>query len=126
MKKLLKSIKHWQAPVVGLLGLWLAVSPWVVGPTGSALLAGACVALGLALVASASVMAYPAKAAWGAWLTVAVGIVAAVSPWLLGFSEQPDAVTSAVSTGLVAAALGFMVGLASSDPDSWWNDRVAH
>lgn len=125
-KKSLTSIKHWQAPVVGLIGVWLAVCPWVVGPTGSDLLSASCVALGAALVASAAAMASPAKAAWGAWLTVVFGLVAAVSPWLLGFSEQSDATMNVLAAGLVATILGFMVGLASSDPDSWWNDRVAH
>jgi hypothetical protein len=123
--KSLTSMKHWQAPIVGVLGVWLAVSPWVVGPTGSDLLSASCVALGVALVASAAAMAFPARAAWGAWLSVVVGLLAAVSPWLLGFSEQSDATINASAAGLVAAILGFMVGLASSDPDGWWNDRVA-
>jgi hypothetical protein len=125
-KKSLMSIKYWQAPVVGLLGLWLAVSPWVVGPSGSDLRSGVCVALGVGLLAAAAAMAHQAKASWGAWLAVVGGLVAAVSPWLLGFSEQSDATTNALATGLVAAILGVMVGLASSDPDSWWNDHVAH
>ena len=125
-KKSLMSIKHWQAPLVGLLGLWLAASPWVVGPSGSDLLSGACVALGVGLLAAAAAMAQHVKAGWGAWLAVVVGLLAALSPWLLGFSEQSGATTNALATGLVAAILGFMVGLASSDPDSWWNDRVAH
>ena len=125
-KKSLTSIKHWQAPVVGLIGVWLAISPWVVGPSGSNLLSASCVALGAALAASAAAMAFPAKASWGAWLTVVFGLVAAVSPWLLGFSEQSGATTNVLAAGLVATILGLMVGLASSDPDSWWNDRVAH
>jgi len=126
MKASLKSLKHWQVPVVGLLGLWLAVSPWVVGPAGSDMLVAATVGLGIALVATAAGMAHPTKAAWGAWLTVVFGLLAAVSPWLLGYADQTNAVTNAVATGLVSAILGFMVGLMATDPDSWWNDRVAH
>lgn len=125
-KESLMSIKHWQAPVVGLIGVWLALSPWIVGPTGSDLLSGFCVALGTALVASAAAMASSAKASWGAWLAVVFGLVAAVSPWLLGFTEQSDATTNVLAAGLVTTILGFMVGLASSDADSWWSDHVAH
>ena len=124
-KKSLTSVQHWQAPVVGLLGIWLSVSPWVLGPSGG-VLSAACVALGAALVASAAAMVYRSTAAWGAWLAVVLGLVAAVSPWLLGFSDQPDATLNALAIGIVAAILGFMVGLTSTDPDSWWNDRVAH
>lgn len=126
MDKSIKSLKHWQLPVVGVLGLWLAVSPWVVGPTGTDALVWGTVALGLALVAAAAGMAHPTKAAWAAWVAVVIGLLAAVSPWLLGYAEQTSAATNAVATGLVCAILGFMVGLMATDPDRWWNDRVAH
>jgi hypothetical protein len=66
------------------------------------------------------------NAAWGAWLAVAVGLVAAVSPWLLGFAEAREATANAAITGCAAAILGCMVGFVSTDPDSWWNDRAAH
>lgn len=118
-------IKHWQAPVVGLLGLWLAASPWVLGLYGSDTLIAANVLLGLALVASAAAMAHPTKAGRGGWVAVVVGLAAAVSPWVLGYSDQTSAMASALATGLVSAILGFMVGM-MSDLDSWWNDRVAH
>lgn len=125
-KKSLVTIKHWQAPVTGLLGLWLAASSWVLGPSGSDMLSAAFVALGVGLVAAAAAMASSSKVAWGAWLTVVLGLVTAVSPWLFGFTEQSNATTNALATGLVAAVLGFMVGLGSSEPGGWRNDRVAH
>ena len=124
--KALLTMKHWQAPAATLLGLWLAVSPWVVGPTGGTVLRAGCAALGLALAASAAVMADATKAAWGAWLTVVFGLAAAVSPWLLGFADQSGAATNALGIGIVAALLGFTAGLATIDPESWWNDRVTH
>jgi len=127
MDKSVFSVKHWQAPVVGLLGVWLAVSPWVLGLTGPEWLAAAHVAIGLALVASAAAMANSVKAGWGAWLTVVFGLVAAASPWLFGFAAQSQATFSALATGLVAAALGAVVGVSTmSDTERWWNDRVAH
>jgi SPW repeat len=122
--KLLTSTKHWQVPLIGLLGLWLAVSPWVVGLSGSGMPLAANVALGLALVAAAAAMLHPTKAALGAWLAVVLGLVTAVSPWLLGYSGQMGAVSNAVATGLASALLGLMVGLMATEPDHWWNDHV--
>jgi len=118
--------KHWQAPVATLLGLWLAASPWVLGPAGSTALRAGCAALGLALAASAAAMACATSAGWGAWLTVVFALAAAALPWLFGFADQSGAAINFLGAGIVAAVLAFMVGLATSDPDSWWNDRVAH
>jgi len=128
-RKSVMQIRHWQAPAIGLLGLWFAVSPWVIGLSGGDTLIAANVALGLALVATAAAMAHPTKSAWGAWLAVVMGLLVAASPWVLGYSEQTTATASALATGLVSGILGFMVGFTTglkSDPDSWWDDRVAH
>ena len=124
--KSLMSSKHWQVPVIGLLGLWFAVSPWIVGPSGSDMLLAANVALGVALVAAAAAMLHPTRAALGAWLAVVLGLLTAISPWLLGYSDQTSPVSNAVAVGLASALLGLMVGLLATDPDNWWNDKVAH
>ena len=124
--KSLMSIKHWQVPAIGLLGLWFAVSPWVVGPSGGDMLLAANVILGLALVAAAAAMLHPTKAALGAWLAVVVGLLTAISPWLLDYSAQTGAVSNAVAVGLASAILGLMVGLLATDPDKLWNDPIAH
>ena len=126
MDKSVFSVKHWQAPVVGLLGVWLAVSPWVLGLDGNPVPAAVHVALGLGLGAAGAAMAYAANAAGGAWLTVVLGLVAAASPWLFGFAGQPPATTNVLATGLIAAVLGFVVGLRTVDPESWRDDRMAH
>ena len=125
MEKLLKSMKHWQVPVVGLLGLWFAVSPWVLGTAHETRLMAVSLVVGLALVASAVAMTRGGHASSGAWSGLVLGLVAAVSTWLLGHSEDMNQVLNAVATGLLAAILSCMVGLAVMDPDKWWNDRVA-
>ena len=126
MDKLIKRVKHWQSPVVGLLGLWFAVSPWVLGFVDEQRLMVVTLVQGLALVATAAVMLHDKHAASGAWGTAVLGVVAAVSPWLLGHGEDLRVAANAVLTGVVSALLGFMVGLKAADPDTWWNDRVAH
>ena len=124
--KSLMSTRHWQVPAIGLLGLWFAVSPWIVGPSGSDTLLAANVALGVALVAAAAAMLHQTRAALGAWIAVVLGLLTAISPWLLGYSAQTGPVSNAVAVGLATAILGLMVGLLATDPDKWWNDQAAH
>lgn len=126
MDKMMKRIKHWPIPVVGLLGLWFAVSPWVLGTADQAGVMAVSFVLGLALFAAAVVMTRTGHATSGAWTGLVLGLVAAVSPWLLGHGDDTTHALNAVATGLVAAALSCMVGFKVMDPDQWWNDRVAH
>lgn len=125
MEKLLKSAKHWQIAVIGLLGAWLSLSPWVLGAAQDTRVVGAGLVLGLALVAAAVVMTRPGHASCAAWSGLVVGLVTAVSPWLLGHADDMTHALNAVATGIAAAALSCMVGFQVVDPDHWWSDRVA-
>jgi len=68
----MRQIKHWQDPISGLLGVWLVVSPWVLGfadattPTANAAL------VGLALLAAALGATFVPRA-WEEWTEVALG-----------------------------------------------------
>jgi hypothetical protein len=124
--KLLKSVKHWQVPVVGLLGLWFAVSPWLLGYGEDHKVLAANVVLGLAILASAVVATRPGRVASAAWSGFVLGLVAAISAWVLGHGDDMSLALNAVATGLVTATLSCMLGFSVADPDSWWNDRVAH
>jgi len=126
VEKLRKSIKHWQSPIVGVLGLWLAASPWALGTADQKPAMVLSVVLGLALFAAAIAMNRAGHASSGAWAGVVLGLAAAVSPWLLGPADDMNYVLSAVATGLFAAVLSCMVGFLVMDPDDWWKDRVAH
>jgi hypothetical protein len=127
-RKSLISSGRWQAPIVGLLGAWLAVSPWVLGPAESESVIAFHLVLGLALLAAAGAMVHAKLGAWGGWLAVGAGLLTAAAPWLLGYLGQASATnaTNAIGVGVASAVLGFWVVLMSTDPESWWNDRVAH
>lgn len=126
MDKLVKSVKHWQIPVLGLLGLWFAVSPWPLGYAADRGVLAVNVVLGLAILASAVVATHPGHVASAAWSAFILGLVAAISVWVLGHGDDMSLALNAVATGLVTAALGCMLGFSVADPDSWWNDRIAH
>ena len=127
MKAVLNDLRRWQAPVMGIIGLWLAVSPWVPGLGASEDALWGRLALGAALVAAAVAMASPAAACVGAWSGVAVGLVTIASPWLLDHGSSLAAAFNTVAVGAAATVLAFWVGLLETDQDGWWDDRgIAH
>jgi len=122
-----KDLHRWQAPVVGLVGLWLAVSPWVPGLSGGEVALWGRFVLGAALVAAGVAMAWPRTAALAAWSAVVLGMVMVAAPWILDHSDSLAATLNSVAAGSVATVLGFWVGMLATDQDSWWNDRgMAH
>jgi hypothetical protein len=78
----------------------LAVAPWVLGFTGSAVAARNAWASAavMALLALAALWRY---AEWEEWLQGAVGLWVVVSPWLLGFAGVTTALWTHVAIGLV-------------------------
>lgn len=90
MRKLqVKHVKHWQDGVIGLLGAWLAASPWLLDLHRSTALLATSVTLGviLMLLAVGSMLA-PRK--WERWAEAALGVawrrrpgwrVTRTSPW---------------------------------------------
>ncbi|HSW18403.1 MAG TPA: SPW repeat protein [Ramlibacter sp.] len=117
-------LKHWQDPLIGLLGVWLAISPWVLGFTAGALMT-ASVVLGVALVLAAIGSMYKPQA-WEEWAAVIVGLVTAVSPWMLGFAGMRTPMTNAVVVGLAAAVLALWSLARDGSLGAWAHDHIAH
>ena len=118
----MKQIKHWQDPLTGLLGVWLLVSPWVLGfaanttPTANAAL------VGLALLATALGATFVPRA-WEEWTEVALGAWLVISPWVLSFQTVRNAMMSAVVTGIAVLVLALWVLATDKDYAHW---RPAH
>ncbi len=118
--------KHWQDLANMLLGLCLAVAPWVMGfdtlttPTLNA------VAAGLALVAL-TMGALMMPSAWEEWGEAAVGLWMALSPWILGFGMAGPAMASFVVIGLAVLALALWTLATDKDFTPWLHrDKVMH
>jgi hypothetical protein len=80
---------RWQNWLAALVGIWVFISPWVLGTTTSAstewnawIVGAAIVIVALAMLATAG---YPAG-----WISVALGIWLFVSPWVLGYTGIRD------------------------------------
>lgn len=106
----------WQDPAIGGAGLWLAISPWILGgwATGS-IVASALLGLALALIAARTSLA--ARRAYWRWGALTVGVLIAVSPWLFGFSSERGAALHMVLVGLAAVLLALWAQARDTVPD---------
>ena len=108
-----RASRQWQDSANFILGLWLIISPWVLGyassmvPTWNALIVGVIIA-----VAAASTLV--AFHQWEEWVNVVLAVWLIISPWILGFSAMAAAVSNQVIVGIVVGVLAI------------WSMRVEH
>ena len=121
----MKQMKHWQDPVNAVLGAWLILSPWALRFQEDRTIMGNAVIVGILLLAAALGAIFAPKA-WEEWTEGALGLWMAVSPWVLGFSANQNAMVNAVVTGLVILALAIWVLATDKDYGAWRADRPAH
>jgi hypothetical protein len=107
-------MKHWQDPVNAVIGLWLIVSPWVLGFQGETAAVANAVVIGIALIAAAlGAMLVPR--AWEEWTEFGLGLWLIVSPWIVGFATHADARLNAVIVGVLTAVLALWVLMVDKD-----------
>lgn len=107
-------LKHWQDLVNILLGVWIVISPWVLGfQDVTAAMANAAV-VGLALIATALGAIFKPRA-WEEWTEGALGVWLIASPWLLGFSTHSEALMAMLLTGAAVMALALWALLTDKD-----------
>lgn len=99
----MKQQKHWQDPANALLGVWLIVSPLVLGFQSDMTSLVNAVVVGVLLLATALGAIFVPRA-WEEWTETALGLWLVVSPWVLGSAAQSTK-ASAVVTGLVVITL---------------------
>ena len=121
----MKQMKHWQDPVNALVGVWLILSPWVLGFQSDMNAVANSVVIGVLLVATA-VGAIFVPRAWEEWTETALGVWLAAAPWVLGFSALQAATASSFASGLVVAVLALWVLATDADYASWLSDKRAH
>jgi hypothetical protein len=115
---------RWQDWASFALGLWLAMSPWLLdyAEDEAATANAACVGLVLALGAhfEASFDELSAE-----WLNLAVGVWLVLAPLVLGFGSRPEAAATCVAAGMLAAALAASALSLDKEIGRWWHERIA-
>jgi hypothetical protein len=97
-----------------ILGAWLIISPWVVGPgdpaaTWNTLIVGVVILL-VALFAFRSADSTPS------WLNVVLAVWLIIAPWVLGFSSAVGATANSVVLGVIVGLLSLTASLAEAAP----------
>ena len=111
-------VKHWQDPLNAALGLWLVLSPWLMGFQDQATPAMNAVGVGILLGATALGATFVPRA-WEEWTEGALGLWMVISPWLLGFAASRQPMMAAVATGVVVMALALWVLATDKDYVHW-------
>lgn len=94
----------WQDIANLILGVWLFVSPWIVGYAGSAAPAWNAWVLG-AIVAVFALAALFAFHSVEEWIKVLAGLWLLISPYILGFATFAPAIWNQVIVGLLVVGL---------------------
>lgn len=95
--------RQWEDWCNWLLGIWLCLSPWILGfslepiPTRTAVITGILIIL-------AEVVTLSIFRAWEEWINVLLGIWLLAAPWILGISAA-TARANFVVVGLLVLAL---------------------
>jgi hypothetical protein len=94
-----------------ILGIWLIISPWVIGfPTSAA--TGITLVVGIAVLIAAIAALSSIDAVRGArWLNLVLGIWVIISPWVLRFATSNNATASNVVAGALVVIFAW-IGLA--------------
>jgi hypothetical protein len=113
---------RWQDWASFALGLWLAVSPWVLGyfhveaATANAAFLGLALALGSHFEVSFDEMQ-------AEWFNLAAGLWLVMAPFLLGFSQHSAVTVNSIAVGTMVAALAGSALSLDKELGKWWTKR---
>lgn len=85
-------------------GLALFLSPWLFGFAAEAAAAWSAWVLGV-LIALGGIAPLIKRQSWEDWANLALGLLAFVAPWLLGFASVGPALTMHMTMGAMVAAI---------------------
>jgi hypothetical protein len=98
------SSKRWQDMAILLLGVWLFVSPWVLGYLSDTPIAINAYIAGAAMALLAAFDLYKTYA-WAVVLNLLIGVWVAVSPWVGLLADRGAMMTSNVIVGIGVVVL---------------------
>lgn len=106
--------RRWQEWAGFVLGLWLAVSPWVAGYAGHPAATANAVFLGLGLSLGSHFQAALDECG-GQWLNLAAGVWLIAAPFFLGFDDTVATATSLCVGSFVAVLAGSALSVSRQD-----------
>lgn len=118
-------IKRWRNTVTVLLGLWILISPLVLGfahghrdVMWNSWLIGV-----LVLIVSAGRAVAEVPMLWQEALDLVLGVWLVLSPWVLGFSAELPARICTVAAGVLLAGIALLTVVSDVDVRGWFQER---
>ena len=114
---------RWQDWACFTLGLWLALSPWIVGytehesATGNAVFLGLALALGSHFEAACDLLVPE-------WLNLGAGLWLVIAPFVVGFSEAHVAAANSIAVGSLVAVLAASALSLDKELGKLWHKRI--
>jgi SPW repeat-containing protein len=115
-------IQHWQDAASMLVGVWLVLSSFVLGLTGSAVWITIALGLGVVLFAVEAFIIPSYLEEWGEML---LGLALVLAPWTIGY-DSVSATISSVLSGIAVFLFGAWELITDRDFTTWWHDRWHH
>ena len=116
---------RWQDWASFSLGLWLALSPWIVGYTEHESATGNAVFLGLALALGCHFEAAVDELALE-WINLAAGLWLVIAPFVVDFSSVPVAAANSIAVGSLVALLAGSALSLDKEIARWWSKHGWH
>lgn len=115
---------RWQEWANFALGLWLAVSPWILGYSDHEAATANAAFLGLALALCSHFEASLDDCS-AEWLNLAAGVWLVAAPFVLGFTGATVATATSITVGMFVAVLSGSALSLDKEIAKWWHKRVA-
>lgn len=97
---------RWATGLSIIAGLWLLISPFILGYSDRTNAVWDDVILGIAIAIIAALrLWWFSDMAWLSWLNLILGAWVVISPWVLGFSDQSTAMADNVIVGVIVFIL---------------------
>ena len=114
---------RWQDWASFALGLWLAMSPWLLDyahvepATANAAFLGLVLALGSHFEVSFDEMQ-------AEWFNLAAGLWLVLAPFVLGFGDKPEVTANSMVVGTMVAALASSALSLEKEVGKWWHQGL--
>lgn len=124
MRRWLEEVRDGMNEMHALIGVWLFLSPWIIGfAETSRAAAWSAWIVGAALLVSGVMSAFLTERAQEA-ITLALGAFTLLSPWALSFEGRTGVALNAAIVGLLIAAVALRALLDDTEVGEWLRDRL--